>query len=548
VSKPRTARRARPRFLALLGVLVLAFAAIFAAAVATISFAASPPPAPSITANPPNPSSLTSASFTYTDSAAITKFQCKLDSGSFADCGTAKPSTKSYSSLTAGSHTFQVKAVSGSGTSSATSYTWVIDLTAPTAVSINRVGPSPTNAASVQWTVTFSESVKGVDAPDFALVPGGGLGGSPAISSVIPSVSTLATAFTVTASTGSGSGTLGLNLVDNDSIVDAAGNKLGGTGAGNGNKTGQVFTIDRTPPAAPTIVLGPIPWPPIGWQSTSAVFSFTGPSDAASYLCRKDADAFTACVSPKSYAGLTQGSHTFDVKAVDAAGNISLTAASRTFFVDTVAPTKPIFSQTPPDPNSTATSTFAWSSTDPGFPTTGSGVAGYLCSKENGLFLPCSSPYTYNVQTTNNGQHQFAVVAVDWAGNISDQAKYKWKVAAGTHADFTVAGSVSGLMIGVWKSIPITITNPNSDPISVTSLTVAVSGSPNGCSATTNFETLPAVVPFTVPANAVNYAVPLANQPQIRLKNLPGPSPANNQDNCKNQTINLAYSGSANGP
>ena len=103
-------------------------------------------------------------------------------------------------------------------------------------------------------------------------------------------------------------------------------------------------------------------------------------------------------------------------------------------------------------------------------------------------------------------------------------------------------------MTGVWKSIPITITNPNSDPISVTILTVAVSGSPNGCDAATNFETQPAVVPFTVPANAVNYAVPLANQPQIRLKNLPGPSPANNQNNCKNQTISLAYSGSANGP
>jgi hypothetical protein len=52
----------------------------------------------------------------------------------------------------------------------------------------------------------------------------------------------------VTASTGTGGGTLGLNLVDDDSVADAAGNKLGGTGAGNGSFTGEVYTIDRTPP------------------------------------------------------------------------------------------------------------------------------------------------------------------------------------------------------------------------------------------------------------------------------------------------------------
>ena len=47
---------------------------------------------------------------------------------------------------------------------------------------------------------------------------------------------------------GSGSGTLGLDLVDDDTIEDGAGNKLGGTGTGNGNFTGQVYNIDRAQP------------------------------------------------------------------------------------------------------------------------------------------------------------------------------------------------------------------------------------------------------------------------------------------------------------
>ncbi len=109
--------------------------------------------------------------------------------------------------------------------------------------SINLASSNPTSpATSVSWTVTFSTSVTGVDATDFALVPAGSVTGAS-----ITSVTGSGTTWTVTANTGSGYGTLGLNLVDDDSIVDGSGNKLGGTGAGNGNFTGQVYTISAIP-------------------------------------------------------------------------------------------------------------------------------------------------------------------------------------------------------------------------------------------------------------------------------------------------------------
>src|SRR6476659_3827524 len=73
--------------------------------------------------------------------------------------------------------------------------------------------------------------------------------------------------------------------------------------------------------------------------------------------------------------------------------------------VDKVPPLTPTFTQSPPDPSSTATSRFAWTSTDP---QPGSGISHYLCSKENGAYAQCSSPHTYEVSTTNNGQHQFS--------------------------------------------------------------------------------------------------------------------------------------------
>ena len=116
----------------------------------------------------------------------------------------------------------------------------VVDSTAPSVTSINRADPNPTGAASLTWTITFDESVTGVDATDFALVQGGGVVGA-----AIVSVTGGPNVFSVTASSGSGDGSLGLNLVDNDSIADLAGNPLGGGGAGNGSLTGQVYTIVR---------------------------------------------------------------------------------------------------------------------------------------------------------------------------------------------------------------------------------------------------------------------------------------------------------------
>lgn len=118
--------------------------------------------------------------------------------------------------------------------------------TVPTVLSIDRLGATPTSAASVQWAVTFSGNVTGVDSSDFVLAATGVTGAS------IATVTGAGASYTVTANTGTGSGTLGLNLVDNDSI-NATGTPLGGAGAGNGNFSGQVYSIDRGPPSVLSI-------------------------------------------------------------------------------------------------------------------------------------------------------------------------------------------------------------------------------------------------------------------------------------------------------
>ena len=117
----------------------------------------------------------------------------------------------------------------------------------PTVSAISLVAASPTNLASVSWTVTFSSAVTGVDTTDFQLLSSVGIS-----SSTISSVSGSGTTWTVTADSGSGNGTLGLDLVDDDSI-NSSGSTLGGAGAGNGDYTGAVYAIDKLAPDDPVV-------------------------------------------------------------------------------------------------------------------------------------------------------------------------------------------------------------------------------------------------------------------------------------------------------
>src|ERR687891_434790 len=95
----------------------------------------------------------------------------------------------------------------------------------------------------------------------------------------------------------------------------------------------RTFTIDTTPPQT-TIDSNPAD----PTSSGDADFTFSASEGGSTFQCRLDGGSWGACTSPESYAGLADGSHTFDVRATDPAGNTDATPASFTWLVDSVDP------------------------------------------------------------------------------------------------------------------------------------------------------------------------------------------------------------------
>jgi hypothetical protein len=121
-----------------------------------------------------------------------------------------------------------------------TGETYKIDKTPPTVVSSKRANANPSVASSVGFTVTFSENVTGVDATDFTLTNSGVSG------AFISGVSGTGSIYTVIVNTGIDNGSIQLNVVDDDSILDVVLYPLGGAGVGNGNFTsGESYTIQK---------------------------------------------------------------------------------------------------------------------------------------------------------------------------------------------------------------------------------------------------------------------------------------------------------------
>ncbi len=320
------------------------------------------PPEVSITSAPASPTSSTSYSVSFTSSDPEATFACSLDGGGFGSC--ASPASGSVGE---GAHTFAVTATNAGGeTSAPATATWTVDTSGPT----TSIASGPTGTvASDQATFVFSASEP---ATFDCRLDGGGFSACSSPQSY----------------TGLASGPHTFEV----RAQDALGNV--------GSPASRTWTVDLSPPDT-TITDGPS-----GTTRPDALeFEFSS-SEPASFECRVDGAAFAVCSSPRIVSGLSDGSHTFEVRATDTVGNVDPTPAARTWVVDATPPETTITGGPATGATVVVSPTFTFSASEP---------STFQCSTDATGFTGCTSPST---PTLADGAHTYAVRAVDAVGNV----------------------------------------------------------------------------------------------------------------------------------
>ncbi|MFN8566311.1 MAG: Ig-like domain-containing protein [Kouleothrix sp.] len=280
------------------------------------------------------------------------------------------------------------------------------DTVAPS-VTINQAAgqADPTNASPIGYIVVFSEAVSGFATGDVTLdSPFGALTG--AVSEIAPMNGTTY-AVAVTGMAGSGTITA--------TIAPGAATDLAGQPNRASSSTDNTVSFDDL---RPNTTIDSNPLNPT--SSTSASFSFTGADGSgvgiAGFGCSLDGGGFSACTSPQNYSSLADGSHTFQVRAIDAAGNIDPTPATFTWTIDTTAPTVALTSATS-SPTNAAPILVSITFSEP--VDIGTGV-GDLSITNGSATTPVGSGTTYTFSLTPSGQGP--VTAVYLAGSAFDAA------------------------------------------------------------------------------------------------------------------------------
>jgi hypothetical protein len=396
-----------------------------------------PPPPPdttapetTITSGPADPSTSTSASLAFTSNETGSTFACKLDGGAYAAC----TSPKAYSGLSTGSHTFSVRATDAAGNTDATAATWTWTVNAPADTTPPNTtissGPSnPTTSTSASFAFSSSESGSTfeckLDSAAYAACT------SP------KSYSGLST----------GSHTFSVRA------TDAAGN----TDASPATQTWTINAPSDTTAPDTTIGSGPNGLT----NDATPSFAFTSTEAGSTFACRVDSGAWNACTSPWTTPALGDGDHTVSVRATDAAGNTDATPATRSFTVDTTAPTTTITSA-PPALSLSNSGSVTFTVNDSG--------ATSQCRLDGGAWTACTSPY--QVSGLGIGSHTVDVRSTDRVGNVeSPGASVSWTVVlpvaplAGEAAGPTVTLTAPTANSSVTKTARFAATATSGSPV-----------------------------------------------------------------------------------
>jgi hypothetical protein len=250
---------------------------------------------------PPAETNERTATFTFSSGGA-TSYRCRLDSGDLLDCGTGQRTTWSAPNLAEGRHTLEVWGRAGSvGDPTAATHTWTVDTTAPET--------EITRASIVAGTAHFDVSSPGADHLTCRLTRDGRAGAwercgdAPYFDGLDPA----------------------------SYVVEIAGtDRAGNTDATPATHTWTVAPQDST---APNTVLTKAPAQGSWLLANRTTVRYAADEAVASWRCTLDGTARRCEGGSTELSNLRAGTHVLKVAAVDAAGNVDRTPATRTWTV-----------------------------------------------------------------------------------------------------------------------------------------------------------------------------------------------------------------------
>lgn len=305
---------------------------------------------------------------------------CSLDGGEATVCS----SPLTLNSLTDGSHRLEITARDLANLQSAPLvHEWTVQMEPPT-VSITHLNPAADVVASS--SITF------------------GFAGAPGTKKYLCLLDEAAPAVCQSPTTyselGDGVHSFAVRAVD----------ALGRAGA----PATHSWRIDSAPPVVFILSASPARSP----TSTDSMEITFAASEPAAFTCALDGEAPRACASPVFYADLPDGSHRVSIRAVDAAGNASLSPLDHAWALDTVVPEIQIISIEPTGHLIRSTSVrMSFISTE---------AARFECRLNDGSFSAC--PSTYELTDLIDGMYRVEARAIDLALNAGPIVVHEFTV------------------------------------------------------------------------------------------------------------------------
>lgn len=198
----------------------------------------------------------------------------------------------------------------------------------------------------------------------------------------------------------------------------------------NANGTGAPvvhnWKVDLTAPSASITI-----HPDDPSSGKSASFRYASNETNSKFECRLkplESDFVLCTTQPKVYSSLADGDYEFEVRAIDAAGNVQ---ASPTVFpwtvdnsLDDKTPPETAILTKPPDPSTSPIASFTYSSNEPG--------SSFQCKLDGGSFGNCAAAGV-SYSGLAGGAHTFQVRAIDASSNVDPTpAGYSFNVVLGS--------------------------------------------------------------------------------------------------------------------